>query len=481
MGETTAARGSLSRRTALTGATAVLGVVGVASCGPAGGGDAGQPAALDQKTANIELWGSPTDDGRKDQVAAWNAKYPNLKLTFGTQHNTTTQGEASFAPIIAAAAAGVPPTVVDFDRFQVAAMALKRLWIPLDDLIKRDKYDMNRFAPLVVPEAKGLDGKWYAMIRSADDRLLFWNKEIFQEVGLDPEKPPATWDELRQFAIRLTKRGAGPGGLDRIGFYTEYGQAHYHLFAWQNGGAFQTPDGKKATLPDGKNQEALQWMADLIKDIGGFPSIDAFRTAGPTGSWGTNAQEPFLANQLAMVYQTNSSVPTNVARFRPDMKFGFAQPPLRKTGDKPLTWSGGHSYCISTGAKDSDVGWELCKWLISEEGITVLYDGNLGRARATGGAYVPPMSGQPELDKKMFAKYQTGNANVDKVADFAVGLMQYSRVREPSIASQALWDGIKASQTQAVSQAKGAKQALDDNQILVQKALDEAWANAPSK
>ena len=29
---------------------------------------------------------------------------------------------------------------------------------------------------------------------------------------------------------------------------------------------------------------------------------------------------------------------------RPDMKFGAAQPPLRKAGDKPLTWSGGFSY-----------------------------------------------------------------------------------------------------------------------------------------
>ena len=130
--------------------------------------------------------------------------------------------------------------------------------------MKRDKFDTNRFAPLIVPEAKGLDGKWYAMIRSTDNRLLYWNKEAFQEVGLDPEKPPATWDELKQFAIRLTKRG-GPTGLERVGFLTEFGQAHYHLFAWQNGGGFQTPDGKKATLPQGQNQEALQWMADLSR------------------------------------------------------------------------------------------------------------------------------------------------------------------------------------------------------------------------
>ncbi|HEX2036965.1 MAG TPA: extracellular solute-binding protein [Chloroflexota bacterium] len=457
-----------SRRQLLNRAAVAGGALTTAMCGPAGGAPPGAP---ETRTASIELWGSPTDDGRKDQVAAWNARYPNLKLTFGTQHNTTTQGEASFAPIIAAAAAGTPPTVVDFDRFQVAAMAVKRLWVALDEFIKRDKYDMNRFAPLVVPEAKGLDGKWYAMIRSADDRLLYWNKELFQDVGLDPEKPPTTWDELRQFAIRLTRRGAG--GFDRLGFHTEYGQSHYHIFAWQNGGSFQTQDGKRATLPEGKNQEALQWMTDLMKDLGGWGPLDEFRK-----TWGSNAQDAFLVNQVAMVYQTNGSTPGNIARFRPDMQFGVAAPPVKRSGDKPLTWSGGHSYCISNGAKDADIGWELCKWLISDEGITVLYDGNLGRARATGGTYVPPMSGQPELDKKMFAKYKTGIEAVDKVPDFAVSLMQYSRVREPSIASQALWDGVKASQTEAISQAKSVRQALEDNQAIVQIALDQAWQSA---
>src|SRR5688572_27880201 len=94
-----------SRRRVLGIATVAGGVVATAACGPGGlGGEtgpAGQTGALESRTASIELWGNPTADGRKDQVAAWNAKYPKLKLTYGAQHNTTSQGEASFAPIIA--------------------------------------------------------------------------------------------------------------------------------------------------------------------------------------------------------------------------------------------------------------------------------------------------------------------------------------------------------------------------------------------
>ena len=71
-------------------------------------------------------------------------------------------------------------------------------------------------------------------------------------------------------------------------------------------------------------------------------------------------------------------------------------------------------------------------------------------------------------------------AALDRVnLEVAIPLMQYSRVREPSIAAQNLWDAVKASQTEAISQAKSAKQALEDNQANYQKALDDAWAAAP--
>ncbi|MGH2350026.1 MAG: extracellular solute-binding protein, partial [Chloroflexota bacterium] len=279
-------------------------------------------------------------------------------------------------------------------------------------------------------------------------------------------------DELRQFAIRLTVRG-GPTGFERIGFHTQEGQAHYHIFGWQNGGGFQSADGKKGTLPQGQNQEALQWMTDLMKDLGGWQPLTDFRS-----SWGRDAQQAFLVGQVAMVYQTNNHVGT-IARFRPDMKFGAAPPPVKKAGDKPLTWSGGFGYNLIRDSKKQAAAWEFMKWLTSEEGWTVAHEGDLARNKALGNTFFPGMSGQPDLDAKMFAKYKTGVAALDRVPEIAVSLMQHSRVREPSIAAQNLWDAVKASQTEAISQAKSARQALEDNQVILQKALDEAWASVP--
>lgn len=473
---------AVSRRNVVAASGLAVGAVALLACGPqapsGAGSDEGAPLEK-RKPVNLEFWGDPPTAGssnqRTDQINAWNARYPNLQVTFGAT-KTTGQGLEAVAAITAAAAAGTPPHVVDFDRFQVATYAVKRMWQPLDEFVKKDKYELKKFVPAVLEEAMGFDKKLYGLPRSTDARMIYWNKESFQEAGLDPEKPPATWDELKQYAIRLTRRG-GSTGLEKLGFHTEEGQSHYHIFAWQAGGSFQTSDGKKATLPTGPNQEALQWMTDLVKDLGGWPLLKGFRdTWGP----GSSAQNAFLLGQLAMMYSTNGTAGGTIARYRPEMKFGVAQPPLKKAGEKPLTWSGGFSYVMSNGVKNADLGWELMKWLVSEDGWNAGYEGDAARAKAVGGIYAPGMTGQPDLDKKMYAKYKTGIEAVDKVPDVAVGLMHYTRFRELSIAAADLWDGVKKSQLQAISQDKSAKQALEDNNVAIQRALDEAWQNVPT-
>lgn len=343
----------------------MAGPIALAGCGsgsqaPTANMPEGGTPLQERRPATLEFWGSVTDDLRKDQITAWNAKFPHLKVNYGA-NQATGQGVEALQKFIAAVAGGSAPNALDFDRFQVATYANRQVFEALDDLIKRDKYATRRFAPAVLEEAMGLDKKSYGLPRSADARLIYWNKELFQEAGLNPEKGPATWDELRQFALRLT-RLSGSAGTERLGFHTEEGQSHVHLFAWQNGGSFQTVDGKRATLPLVANADALQWMTDLMKDLGGWGTLKDVRAG-----WGRDAQNPFLVGQLAMHYQTNNYAGV-VARYRPEMRFGAALPPVRKSGDKALTWSGGAAYVMSRESKDKDVAWELMKWLTSEEG-----------------------------------------------------------------------------------------------------------------
>jgi ABC-type glycerol-3-phosphate transport system substrate-binding protein len=304
-------------------------------------------------------------------------------------------------------------------------------------------------------------------------RLLYWNKDAFQEAGLAPETPPGTWEELRRAALRLTRRDGAErsDGLTRLGFHTQEDESHYLLFAWQAGGGFLTSDGRKATFSTVPNQQALQWMVDLMRDQGGVPAANTFRDG-----WGRNEQHAFLTGQLGMRYSTNGRAGSTIARYRPDLRFGVAPPPVRRTGDRPLTWSGGFAYTMCAGAPEADASWALTTWLISEEGLRAGYDGDAARARAAGGAYAPGLSGQPALDRRLSAHYRTGLPLVDAVPDLAIRSLSYTRFREHSLAATALWDAASVCQAQAISQEKSVQQALADANTRAQQALDEAWA-----
>ncbi|MDQ3701574.1 MAG: extracellular solute-binding protein, partial [Chloroflexota bacterium] len=440
----------------------------VAACTwPAGkGSHTGGPGS--RVPVALEFWGGPNGEQRQDQVATWNTAHPEAQVTFRAVP-AVGQGTRALRTFAAAVAGQTAPHVLDFDRFQVATYVNWQVFRPLDGYLSRDRAELERFLPVALDEAYSFDKRLYGLPSSVDNRLLYWNKAHFAEAGLDPETPPATWEALKAYALQL-------GRQDRLGFHPEQGQASLHLFAWQNGGGFQAPDGKTATLGLARNTEALQWMADLVDELGGWPALQALRerwTSRPEG------QHPFLTGELAMELQLPNWAGDTLGRYGPQTAFGVAAPPVRRAGDPPLTWSGGYSYVMSRETKDGDAAWELVKWLVGEEAYGVAYDGELARARTMGGMYRPGLTGQPALDDKMLARYQTGLPAVDAVADVARRLLPRTRVRERSIAAADLWDGVLRAQGEALSGQSDPQRALESNNALVQRALDQAWVFAP--
>ncbi len=458
---------------AVTMAAGALGApAALASCTTRG---SAPPPRRAGQAVTLEFWGGPSGDQRKDQVAAWNARQPAVQVRFQAVP-AVGQGVAALRPLAQAVAAHTAPPILDFDRFQVTTYANWRVLRPLDDLIAQGRMSRARFLPITLEEATGFDNKLYGLPSSVDNRLFFWNKEQFADAGLDPDRPPATWDELTAVATRLVRTGGGSGrsGLERLGFHADFGQATLHLFAWQNGGGFQSADEKTATLPLPANAEALHYLADLMRGQGGWPAASAFRA-----TWGTGARHPFLTGQLAMQHELPNWAGDVLAKHRPDLPFGVAQPPLRRAGDSALTWAGGYSYVISRESAHTDAAWSFLQWLLDEEAWTVAHDGQRARARAAGGVYLPGMAGQAALDAALLVKYKTG-LPLDGVLDAALALMAHARIRERSIAAADLWDGVLRAQTEALTVSKEVERALADQNIAVQRALDQAWTLRPA-
>lgn len=107
---------------------------------------------------------------------------------------------------------------------------------------------------------------YYALPTAVRSLGLFWNKKLFKEAGLDPERPPRTLDELVAFAKRLTKRDRA-GNIIQVGLTMgPINQDHNwwrEVLVRQFGGAPYNADNTKVTYNDESGLKAFEYYADF--------------------------------------------------------------------------------------------------------------------------------------------------------------------------------------------------------------------------
>ncbi len=193
---------------------------------------------------------------------------------------------------------------------------------------------------------------------------LTWNKDQFREVGLDPEKPPKTWDEFREYAKKLTKRDA-QGNITRVGYAIRHvghphGIVHKHFWAIYGAGAKLVDDPYK--LRGGKT---------LINTPGGKAALQLVLTMLDVDkSTSLNFPDPraaFLKGISSMQISETVSIRARQPKEAPDLKWGMALPPVPKAGDKSVTNLGGWLYVVPKQAKNKAEAWQAIEWINSAE------------------------------------------------------------------------------------------------------------------
>ncbi len=199
-------------------------------------------------------------------VKEFNEKNPDIEVVpvyTGSYDDTRLKAQA-------AVAAGKPPGVALMLANVVIEFALNKQIEPIEDYLVENKIDpktyLDDFWPAVRPNAV-IDGKIYAIPYQNSTPLLYINAEQFREVGLDPEKPPATWAELVADAEKLTKRQGDevtrwgltmPSAYDYCGWLTQ-------SLTMANGGLFYNPVfGGEVYYDQPSTLGAMQLWKDLV-------------------------------------------------------------------------------------------------------------------------------------------------------------------------------------------------------------------------
>ena len=192
-----------------------------------------------------------------------------------------------------------------------------------------------------------MGGKHYGVPVTSSARTLVYRKDLFRAAGLNPDKGPATWEELLDFGRRLTKSDGGAISVAGYGMTTNW--SSWCAYMYQAAGDYVNQQGTKATV-DGA--PALDW-AQFIWDV--YHKFKLVEPKGPPGS--------FDAGMQAMT-EAEPGIGLTMERAGALDQLGIPDPARRKQQQTSVftNW-----LTISSQTKSPDAAWKFVEFYARAE------------------------------------------------------------------------------------------------------------------
>jgi len=262
----------------------------------------------------------------------------------------------TIAKAITAFKAGNAPPLAMLGAIQVFSLIDLDAIVPIDQLANtpEDKKWLEGFWPAFMANGN-VDGHVWSVPFQRSTAVLYWNKDAFKEVGLDPEKPPTTWTEQTDMGRKLVVKSGS--SVSRWGVQIPATGGTYWLYqalAIEAGQQLMNPEGTETYFSNPGAVEALQYWVQLGKDGIQAPGVV---------DWGATPND-FVAGRAAMIWTTTGSLTfiKNNAKF----PFGVAMLPADKQRGTPT--GGANFHIFATASKDQrDASLLFIKWVTSPE------------------------------------------------------------------------------------------------------------------
>ncbi|AKR55827.1 Glycerol-3-phosphate ABC transporter, periplasmic glycerol-3-phosphate-binding protein [Devosia sp. H5989] len=292
-------------------------------------------------------------DATRELIAAFEAENPNIKVEpIGVPSNEIiTRLQADMA-------AGQQPDVAQLVFRDLIYIASDLGGNALEDMAGPENYAalVDGMIPRGVELGK-VAGKTYGLAYTFSTPILYYNADLFRAAGLDPDKPPRTWDEVKAAGEAIATK------TDAAGFFPgAYGPADgtfvYQAILMSNGGKVR--DGNTLTFANPEGIEAVQMLRDMVKS-GAHADLDA-----------SNPTEIMASGKLGMFLYT-SAVQNSLSKASAG-KWDLRVAAMPAFGDKPTapTNSGSALFSFSKDPVKQRASYELMKFLTSKFGYTII-------------------------------------------------------------------------------------------------------------
>jgi multiple sugar transport system substrate-binding protein len=353
----------------------IAGLILAACAAPVPAPTTSQPAGSEATTAQEPagetvtllwgMWGSPEEIATHQKVAdAFMEANPNIKIELWAQP----WGDY-FTKLQTLWAAGDGKAIPDVLFLSpVPSYAADGVLENLEPYIKASGLDTSDYWPGSL-DTTSYQGSVYGFARDIGLEVLYYNKDHFDEAGLEYPNDKWTWDDLRAAAEALTIKSAS-GRIERYGLGMEGGK--YPQFLISNGGGLfdDVFNPTECWLSRPESIEAVEFIAGLMNDE------IAMRDANLNQAGGDAAV--FQSGQVSMIIQNASRIPAfNTA----GLNYDLAPVPTAPSGNR-ATGAGGAAWTMSALSDNKDEAWQFIEFLQDLEGGLAIYP-------ATGEAFPP--------------------------------------------------------------------------------------------
>lgn len=264
---------------------------------------------------------------------------------------------AGMDKVVVQSVGGVGPDLFDmYERGQLVSYHDAGILEDLTDTANRRGFGLDILWP-ALRDAATVDGRQYSMPTNCASTALFYNKDLFDKLGVPYPKGDWTWDEFVETAKRLTRRKADGRG------YESYGVMGYGIeeCIWQAGGRFFSDDGTKCVLDSPEAVAGARFYHDLQYRHHVMPTAAEESAMSSAGGWGTGSLNYFMGGHIGMIVSGRFAVIQ--WRKYPNLRIGVAPMPHGREHANRLLW---RSTGVNVRGKNKDASMLFAEFLASE-------------------------------------------------------------------------------------------------------------------
>lgn len=363
-----------------------------------GGGDGGEEA---EGKTNISFWHAMSGSNGEELEAIvdkFNEQSDSVQVEAIYQGSY----DDSLTKLRAVGGSDEAPAIVQVFEIGTKYMSESGFITPMQEFIDKDDFDVSQLEENILSYYE-LDDQLYSMPFNTSNAVMFYNKDMFERAGLDPEDPPSSYSEMIEAAQKIKDSEDAYGfTMATIGWFFEQLMANQGALYLDNDNG-RSGEATEALVNSEEGYKIFEWLNEMNE-------AEIFRNYG--SDW-EDPRGPFFAEQVGMYLDSTANTAEVIKNS--DFEVGTAYLPVADGMDPQGVIVGGASLWITNQVDEEaqDAAWEFVKFMTNAD---------IQAEWAAGTGYFPitPAAYDEDVLKDVYDEYPQYTTAVDQLENTTV-------------------------------------------------------------